>query len=99
MREFPVFVDCDDNRFIFPGLYVDEERSYDWSKCRSISLALQVEEEKERFVVTENETGELIFEHIKTRAGHHGFAHGSAEIYLIGGPTFDAVKAGTYDDE
>ena len=89
MREYPVFLDKKGNRFIFPGLYVSEEISYNWSYCRYLCSVLGVTEEKGRFDGSGN------FEYVVSEAGSSGFAHGSEEVYLIGGPIFDEIKAET----
>lgn len=88
---FPVFRDRRGNRFVFPGVYVSDERSYDWARCRMICAAIGVDEEKDRLAVTED-NGELInFPHVVASAGHRGFLHGGEKIWLIGGPEYDAT--------
>lgn len=89
--EFPVFNDGNGNRFVFPGIYVSDRRPYNWDRCRTLCTALRVEEEKERLVVKPNAKGELAFPRVEASAGHSGFAHGSADVWIIGGPTFDAI--------
>jgi hypothetical protein len=95
--KFPVFVDNRGNRFVFPGLYssIEEGKSVDWFFCRKICCALGVTEEKEPLRVEKDEAGVMTFEHVKAEAGGPGFAHGSGNVYLIGGPEFDAIKSET----
>lgn len=91
--KFPVFADKQGNRLVFPGLYSSNEGdTVSWMFCRQICAALGLSEEKDRLVV-QCAGGDICFPHVKAQAGHPGFAHGSGEVLLIGGPTFDAIAA------
>jgi hypothetical protein len=89
---FPVFKDRKGNRFVFPGVYVSDDKSYDWSQCRMICASIGVEEEKEKLSVTLEGTELINFPHVKASAGHRGFLHGGETIWLIGGPEFEACN-------
>lgn len=93
MREvsYPVFVDDKGNRILFPTLYSDEEKSYDWDKAMMIRLVLGLTVEQELFKVPVDEENNFVLTHVKTEAIHRGFAHGGSVVYLIGGPEFDKV--------
>lgn len=87
---YKVFNDEKGNRFIFPGIYDQPELSVDslsWHLCLLLHLKL----ESTTFDVVADENGFMNFPHIKTSVGHSRFAHGSADIWLIGGPEFDSV--------
>lgn len=90
---FPVFRDINGERFVFPGFYASDERPYNWGYARHICVALHLEEENDRLVVTPDSDGSLTFPHVEASAGHRGFAHGSSDVWLIGGPTFDAISS------
>lgn len=88
---YPVFVDHKGNRFIFPDLYAYEEKTVSWGYCRQTEVALGVTEEKDKFEVIPDDEGMLNFSRVVASAGSRGFAHGGAEVWLIGGPEFDKV--------
>jgi len=88
---YPVFRDKNGNRFVFPGVYSYEGQSAGWAYCRQICAALRVEEEKDTFDVVPDDEGMLNFSRVVASAGSSGFRHGSSEVWLIGGPEFDAV--------
>ncbi|RUW56377.1 hypothetical protein [Mesorhizobium sp. M8A.F.Ca.ET.021.01.1.1] len=95
---FPVFKDAMGNRFVFPGVY---KGSQDWSAptlwayCRQMEVALGVTQEAENFEIKCDEGGGLTFPHVPASAGSRGFAHGSAQVWIISGPTFDEISAET----
>lgn len=97
--EFPVFNDGHGNRFVFPGVYVSGERPYNWDRCRTLCAALRIKEEKDRLIVEPNDKGELAFPRVEASAGHPGFAHGSTDVWIIGGPTFDDIAKAEGLDE
>lgn len=90
--KFAVFRDEQGNRFVFPSIFDDGEKSIDWAQCMSLRLALNIEEEKERLVVPV-EDGEFRFSHVRSEALHRSFMHGAATVYLISGPTFDEISS------
>lgn len=87
---FPVFRDDKGNRFVFPGLYTFEGHTARWMFCRQICAAICVEQEAETFDVLPDCQGMLNFPRVVADAGSSGFFHGSSEVWIIGGPTFDA---------
>jgi hypothetical protein len=87
---YPVFRDKNGNRFVFPSVYSFESQSASWSYCRGICAALGVEEEADTLNVVP-EDGFLNFPRVVASAGSSGFEHGSSEVWLIGGPEFDAI--------
>jgi len=88
---YPVFRDGKGNRFVFPGVYSFAGQSAGWAYCRGICAALGVEEEKDTLDVVPDEDGMLAFSRVVASAGSSGFQHGSSEVWLIGGPEFDAI--------
>lgn len=96
--EFPVFSDDRGNRFVFPSIRKDGEKSIDWWQCRTLSLAIGLTEEPERLVVPEVD-GAWQFTHIKTEIAHRGFAHGAASVYLISGPVFDEIAGEEFTEK
>jgi hypothetical protein len=93
---FPVFVDQDGNRFIFPSVYHETEdgrglsATQMWAYCLQLQVALKVDKEKETFDV-KVEDGHLNFPHVVADAGSRGFKHGGAKVWLISGPKFDEI--------
>lgn len=90
---YPVFADGKGNRFVFPGLYSDDEKTAGWGFCRQIEAALGVTEEEQTFDVMPDDNGVMNFPHVVAEAGSRGFAHGHNTVWLIGGPTFDGIVA------
>ncbi len=86
--EYAVFNDGKGNRFVFPGIYSDEEQSIEWGMCQQLEVFLKIKRE-DNLVVLPNEEGKYSFPVLVATAGHHNFAHGSTEIWIISGPTFD----------
>lgn len=86
-RHYPVFRDEKDNRFVFPGVFADEDRSINWSQCLTYEMLLNVKQEKTRLGVDT----EFYFPHIKSEAYHPNFAHGAEDVFIIGGPLFDEI--------
>lgn len=89
---FPVFRDEKGNRFVFPGLYSFEGQIANWGLCRSICAALRIEEEKASLDIVPDDEGMLNFPRVVASAGSSGFRHGGAEVWLIGGPEFEAIE-------
>ena len=92
--EFPVFVDDKGNRLVFPGVYVDDDKSYDWDHCMMLSLTLGLTQEKDRLRVKLVGTELVDFPHVPCDVTHPGLLHGGTMVRLIGGPTFDLCKGG-----
>lgn len=89
---FPVFSDDKGNRFIFPSICDDGEKSIDFYQCMTLRLAIGVKEEPERLVVDVID-GSLQLRHIRTEILHPGFAHGAATVLLLSGPSFDEMAS------
>lgn len=87
IRKYPVFRDDRNNRFVFPGVFSDEERSVNWSQCLMYETFLKVKQEK----ISLGVDTEFFFPHIRSSAGHPNFAHGSEDVFIIGGPMFDEI--------
>lgn len=88
---FPVFSDKQGNRFVFPAVYSHQDKSAEWGYRRAICAALGVTEEPETFDVIPETDGSLSFPHLVADATSGGFRHGGSQVWLIGGPKFDAA--------
>ena len=86
------FTDDRGNRFIFPGLIVrpSDPKSISGSdvilRSMSLSCVLGVTLDKDRIEIDPDN-----FPHVESDAGHPGFAHGGATVWLFDGPVFDKI--------
>ncbi len=92
--KFAVFRDRLGNRFVFPGIHEKRNRHIDPAECAVMEMALNISKEPDLLTVERDDDMSLMFEHIRSEVLHINFKHGAATVYLIGGPEFEAAKAG-----